>query len=93
MNEILTITDALAIAEILRMAQAIAKVGWVGDDGVVRYGTARHLVSSETMAGFLNHDQDVRTAYLRVTTEQGYDTTLLVSDLMPKITDGTFAAV
>jgi hypothetical protein len=89
----LTVRDAVALATILEAAQTNARVRWVDDnhpDGV-NEGTARHLVKDSRTAGFLGANDDVRDAYLRVTTVSGWEAWLPVADLIDMVSETTFA--
>jgi len=90
MSDTLTLTDALAIAEIIRTAQTTAKVARMTDDGDVVYGTARHI--GDDRGAFWPSTADVRDAYLRVTTQAGWEVFWPVRELMPQVAETTFTA-
>lgn len=95
MTEILTISDAIYLNQVIDAASQSAKVAWVNDEdaeaGDVRYGTARHIVQGPDDIGFLRNDQDVRNGYLRITSRTGMEVFLPVRDLMRMAAEGRFA--
>ena len=89
---ILSLSDAVALATVLDAAIQGARVRWVDDnhpDGV-NAGTARHIVRDSRSAAFLGADDDVRDAYLRVTTLAGWEAWLPVADLIGMVRETTF---
>lgn len=88
----LTVSDAIALSDVLSAAQQSCKVAWLDDQGEVRYGTARSLVRSEVDFTFTDRGQDVRDTYLWVTTREGFEVALSVRELMSKVPDGAFVA-
>ena len=89
-NEILNYRTASAIVDIIEIAQTAAKVSWVDEDGHINDGIARHLVKHADNPVFLGAGDDVRDAYLRVTTKGGWETFFSVQFLIEKILDNTF---
>jgi hypothetical protein len=67
-SQTLTMADAAAIAEVLRMAESNAKVKWLREDGAIREGVARAITHDG--GGFYPVNADVRDAYLWITTWQ-----------------------
>jgi hypothetical protein len=86
---ILTIADAVAIAEILRMAQGCHKVTRLMPDGTLVNGTARSV--GHENGAFLSRETDVRDGYLRVTLESGFEAFWPVRDLIEPVQEGEFA--
>ena len=86
----ITIPDVINLNTIVSVASESAKVAWADEDCVIHHGTARHIVKSPDNFGFLNRDEDIRDGYLRVTMRSGFERALKVSELMPKVADGTF---
>ncbi len=86
----LTPVDVTTLAKVVALVATQAKVRWTTDeDGDIRYGTARHFVSSAT--DFSSTDADLRDRWLRITTDTGFDAALSVAWLMEH--PGYFAAV
>lgn len=82
-HQLYVITDA---------ASRGAKVRWLGDDGyTIHEGTARHIVQSPDNFGFIRGDQDVRDAYLRITSVTGMEYAVPVKRLMHLVEMGGFA--
>ena len=85
----LTISTALAIAEVLRAAQTEGKVYLVrtGEGGPL-YGHARSV--GDDRGNFLRADRDVREAYLRVTTRGGWDVFVPMAEVIEAAEEGRF---
>ena len=82
-HQLYVITDA---------ASRSAKVRWLGDDSyTIHEGTARHIVQSPDNFGFLRGDQDVRDAYLRITSVTGMEYAVSIRRLMELVEMGGFA--
>jgi hypothetical protein len=90
MSEVLTIADAIALGEILRMAQSCAKVSRMTIDGDVINGTARSV--GHENGAYLTRETDVRDGYLRVTTQSGLEAVWPVRELIPEVQETTFVA-
>lgn len=93
MSDPLTIRDLVALGTILRAAQGVERVTRLVEDGnaagLLIHGTARSIGTAD---GYLiRPNEDVRDAYLRVTTDAGLEVFWLVRDLMPAVEAGTFA--
>jgi hypothetical protein len=68
----LTLSDAVALADIIRAAQSNAPVAYSNDDGAtVVFGQARSV--GDERGNFARDDDDVTDLYLRVTTAQGWE--------------------
>jgi len=89
-TEPLTLTDAIALGEIVALAQSCARVRWLDDDNEIRAGTARHLCRQPGSAAYLAAGQDVRDGALRVTTDHGLERWFAVRELMEMLTGRTF---
>lgn len=89
MDRILTVADTVSLGVIVDAAQHNSKVARANSDGEVTYGTARS-VGNETFA-FLKKGEDVRDAFLRVTTRGGFEAAWKVSELMDEVHTGEFA--
>ena len=87
----LTLAYTLALAEIVRAAQTTAKVARANHNGSVAYGTARSI-GQDADHGFLflGKDEDIRDAYLRVTTREGFEVAWPVVALMSEAEFGLF---
>lgn len=90
MCEPLSIADVVALDIIVRAASTCAKVARMLEDGTVVYGHARSI--GGTSGAFLGPDADVRDAFLRVTTQGGFEAFWPVRDLMPQAATGEFVA-
>jgi hypothetical protein len=98
-NEVLrNTTDPVTIPQIWQLhtitdaASRSAKVRWLGDDGhTIHQGTARHVVQSPENFGFIRPDQDVRDAYLRITSVTGMEYAVSIRRLMYLVEMGGFA--
>jgi hypothetical protein len=62
----LSIFDLRALASIVDACDAGARVLWVADNGGTLDGVARHIVRDAQTFAFLDHDDDVREGFLRV---------------------------
>lgn len=83
----LTATDCMAIAQIANAASRGDRVRRLIDNTIVE-GTMRHIVKSPDDYGFAGSDMDVRDAYVRVTTTNGFDVAWAVADLICPVLDG-----
>jgi len=88
MNDILTMAQVIALADIGHAAERTAKVARALDDGRVIYGTARSVGDEN---GCTAWGVDVREQFLRVTTQQGLEAFWPVRDLMAEHARGEFA--
>jgi len=90
-NNILTIADVIALSTIIDAASQSAKVRWWDNErGDVREGTARHIVRGADDFVFIPQTQDVRDAFLRITTTMGMEITIPVRKLMDMVQRGEF---
>ncbi len=87
----MTWDDTNNIAHLLHAAQGGWKVARLINGDVIT-GTARHFVKDPDSAAFLSGTDDVRDAYLRVTTTQGMEVFWPISDLAPEVGSGEFVA-
>jgi hypothetical protein len=87
---VLTISEAAAIGDILRMAEQCSKVARLDDSLPVHvtYGTARMVGTATGCAS--PQGTDVRDMHLRVTTQHGLEVFWPVRDLIPQIIVNTF---
>jgi len=82
-HQLYVITDA---------ASRNAKVRWLASDGyTVLTGTARHIIQGPENFGFIRGDQDVRDAYLRITSITGMEHAVPIRRLMSLVEMGGFA--
>ncbi len=89
---IVTVPQIWQLHVITDAASRNAKVRWLGDDGyTIHEGTARHIVQSPDNFSFLRSDQDVRDAYLRITSVTGMEYAVPVKRLMYLVEMGGFA--
>lgn len=88
--DILSISVAAAIGDILRMAEGNLKVARLDDSHPVgvTYGTAR-MVGTDTGCSSPK-GTDVRDMHLRVTTQGGWEVFWPVRDLIPQVIVNTF---
>jgi hypothetical protein len=86
----LTIADVTALNEIINAATTTAKVAWVNTDGDIRFGTARAITAAWGNSSYITSSHDIRDGYLRITSREGWENWLIVSDLMESYHDGHF---
>ena len=91
----LSVSDVVALATITGAAASTARVArFMPEDsplaGSVVQGTARSV--GDERGNFLGAGEDVRDAYLRVTTRGGMECFWPVRELMADVESGTFAA-
>lgn len=92
MTDILTVPQITQLGVITDAASRSAKVRWLGDDShTIHEGTARHIVQSPDNFTFLRSDQDVRDAFLRITSVTGMEHAVPVRRLMYLVEMGGFA--
>jgi hypothetical protein len=87
MTRILTIQDTTALAEIIGWCQRTDRLMWLDDRGDVAYGTARSI--GDANGNFLAAGEDVRDAYVRITTAMGFEWFVLVAEVMVRQQEGT----
>jgi hypothetical protein len=85
----LTMHDLIALETIGSVASASSRVRWLLDSGDIAEGTARSI--GDERGNFLRSDEDIRDGYLRITSVQGFDYFLPVTDLMKMVHAGEFA--
>lgn len=97
-NEVLQNATPISIPQVFQLhtivdaASRSAKVRWLGDDSyTIHEGTARHIVQSPENFGFIGSDQDVRDAYLRITSLTGMEYAVSVRRLMSLVEMGGFS--
>lgn len=84
-HEPLTVSDAIALGQILDIASRGARVRWTTDGGeTIREGVARHIVAGPEPHewNFLSANADVRDGYLRITTSTGLDVAIPVLEVV-----------
>jgi hypothetical protein len=90
MSDVLTLRDALTLGAIVSAATHNARVAWldekISDDILI--GTARSI--GDEHGAFLAQSEDVRDAWLRVTTDRGWEAFLPVRDVMAAYEATTF---
>lgn len=95
MADNLTVPEVWQLHTILDATSRGAKVRWIShvDDETILSGTARHLVAGSKPSEwhFIGSDQDVRDAYLRITSVTGWDHAVPVRYLMELVRQGGFA--
>jgi hypothetical protein len=89
MSNILSVADVIALSTIIDAASQGAKVRWLDDDGNIRSGVARHIVRGASDFNFVGRNQDVRDAFLRITSG-GLEITIAVRALMEKVHNTEF---
>jgi hypothetical protein len=88
----ITIPQIIQLHTIVDAASRSAKVRWLGDDSyTIHEGTARHIVQGPDNFGFIGADQDVRNAYLRITSVTGMEYAVPIRRLMHLVEMGGFA--
>lgn len=90
MSDILTVSDANRLAEVVRIVNGGNQIAWIAD-GDAHYGTVRHFVTSPERYGFPGVETDIRDAHIRITTRGGWEATLPVRDAMRMVADGEFS--
>lgn len=90
MSQILNMTDACSLADIIRMAQGNKHVARLMDNGDVVTGEARSIGTETGM--FATATDDVRDMFLRVTTDAGWEAFWSVRELLPQARAGEFLA-
>ena len=86
---ILTLNDAQAVAEILRAVQGGKKITQLVEGGNIRVGTLRSV--GDERGNFLRSDEEVRTAFVRITWASGFDQFVPFSQLMTEYQTSTIA--
>ena len=89
MNDLLNFSDAVALSTVLGAVKSGARVEWADDNGNVHDGVARHLVKDPDSAAFLHEADEVRDAYLRVSST--FEHFLPVRDVLRMVQAGLFA--
>jgi hypothetical protein len=90
-SRILTANQVIAYSQLLVAVHAGLKVRilW-GNDQLVE-GTLRHLTQRKDDSGYLHGGTDVRDAWVRITTKQGYEVWYLFTELVQAHQDGALA--
>ena len=93
MADNLTVPEVWQLHTVLDAASRGAKVRWIShvDGETILSGTARHIVKGAEDWGFIGGDQDVRDAFLRITSVTGWDHAVPVRYLMELVRAGGFA--
>ncbi len=87
MSDILTLDHALALADVIRWAQSNARLRWLDQNTrEIEAGTARSI--GDERGNFLAYGDDVRDAYLRITTARGWEWFVPMADVMAFIARG-----
>lgn len=89
MNNTLTVADLVSLSEIAKAAQQSATITYLNESGDVVNGEARAFVRDPARPIFLGSDQDVRDAYLWVTSG-GFEVFPAVRHLMKMVHEGGF---
>lgn len=85
----LNLRDATGLAVVLDAVKRGARVEWLDENDNVRDGVARHLVKDPETAYFLCDTDDVRDAYLRISSTLEHF--LPVRDVLVLVSEGKFA--
>ena len=85
-----TLGDVLRLAQIAEVVGKGGRVAFVDEDGNVSRGTARHFVVGPDNFGFLRANEDVFSAFLRVTMQSGVERAEPVSELVFRLDDTFF---
>lgn len=85
MDQTLNIHTAVNIAKVVEMAQTNARVGWVPESGDIMEGTVRCI--GDERGNHLNNDEDVRNAFLRITTTMGWEVFMPMSEAISKVSN------
>jgi len=88
-NRPLTVSDLVALSTIVETVQHGSRVRWLSDDNDVLEGTARSIGDDRGM--FLGNDEDVRDAFLRITSTSGFDYFVPMTKLAELVREGGFA--
>ena len=86
-DRILTINEVTSLAEIVGWCQRNDRLMWLDDRGDVAYGTARSI--GDERGNFLARGDDVRDAYVRITTAMGWEWFVLVAEVIERQQAGT----
>jgi hypothetical protein len=89
-DRVLSIGEAVDLAAIVRCCRGASVARFNETTGDVTYGTARCI--GDERGNFLADGEDVRDAYLRVTTVNGWEVFWKVSDLLPEVRSGYFVS-
>lgn len=86
----LTIDTAVALAEVIRWCQTTARLTYLDSRGDVAHGTARCI--GDANGNFLGRGEDVRFAYVRITTEMGWEWFVSITEVIDRYKAGTMVA-
>lgn len=84
----LSIRDVESLHRLIDACGRTAKVARLRPDDSIVYGHARYICNDSGY--FLTKDQDVRNAYMRVTTRSGFEEFWPIAELMGEVHAGTF---
>lgn len=88
LGEILTLQQAVILADIVRAAQRNAKVEWLIDDTGGRTDTGTVRCVGDANGNFLNADDDIRDAFLRITTTSGWERFIPMKEVVDLVRRG-----
>jgi len=88
-ERVLTMIDLVLLEAVISTCEGNAKVARLVNDNVV-YGIARHVVRDPDSAAFLTSKDDVRDAYLRVTSREGFEYFWPIGELVEDQARGQF---
>lgn len=77
-----TISDVLGYAEVIQAVQARKRVIYLADQDRTIEGTLRALTPADGTPAFLHGNGDPRTAWVWITTKQGFETWVKLSELV-----------
>jgi hypothetical protein len=89
MMDPLTIRDVVALNVIISAAQGCKKVARLLEDGSPVFGIARSIGTEN--GAFITEGEDVRDAFLRVTTQAGWEVFWPVRELLALTKSGEFS--
>lgn len=89
MTDTLNLNELTALATVLDAVKRNARVEWLDDNGNLHDGVARHFVRDSANAYFLGDGDDVRDAYVRVSST--FEHFLPVTDVVRLVREGKFA--
>ncbi|QDF18677.1 hypothetical protein SEA_PUPPER_191 [Gordonia phage Pupper] len=90
MSDTLTIRDAVALGKIVEWSSTTAKVVRTDAEGNHLFGHARSIGSEN--GAFIRDDEDIRDAFLRVTSRTGFEHFIPVRELIAEVTNRVFTA-
>lgn len=84
---VLSVGDAIALGDLITAIGAKKKVEWMDESGDIRKGELRSLVRNRNDFGFIMWGQDVRDAFIWITSN-GFETTCSVVHAMKMLPEG-----